>query len=1059
MPERRLNDRIAAACVWVAAFCLASGVFFSIAINFQYLPPTRPSAIGVVTVERLSKLKDYLGAALFMGLVPLLTVAFQRVGTRALQREQQGVSENRRMLVALLFTAPFLLSPLFALPTGKVGWILLLPFALAYAGLRALQFVATRLWFREMFREEMRPFHALLLVEALAWIVFRYLVTWRRIAHYPTLLLELTFIVLFAALFWVVALYASRLAFLLFAVDAGEGFRRITVGALPLVLLPLVAVVFVPTLFASTAVVVALVLSAALGVGWRRTVEPALAWKLCAYLLMPALIYLVSYASTADLSQWIDLFHRGETIGPASDYLRGKAPYREVLALHGMLEDGLLDAWLMKVFGRSLEVVIMRSVVLGGLLAVTLWYLGIAIFRSIPLALLVVAMGSWTTAENSRTFFQIVAVALFWVGSRNRKPLPLVISGVFAAFALFFSYEIGLYTIAAAVLTSLLLGVARRRVEWDGLEPWRIAVLFAAGVLLGASPFLIYLASRGALRAFAEVSFVTIPQIIDPVWSLPFPDLITTFRSNLSIHTLADFVVWEKFHLILSPLSIAVALAYLIQRWLRRRSDPLDFALLVLAVFAAVSQRSALGRAEFRHQYFAAFLVGPLLVVLAVLFVRKLRALWLSGADGDRAFTAAIVTACALAVATLFWIPDLISARLDDLIRYQARVTRSFRDGHAEEVRHRIREVSAQIVTLTGPDEPIFDYSNQPAFYFFANRPNPTRFYQVPIISPRRFQAEVIRDLERARPKVIIKTSPEGFDRFDNIPNALRTQAVEAYVLDCYRFYRSIRGVELWTRRPDARPAAMSVYLRQIRLPSKTELAAGGYARLVFPLVGSAGGLGGSYWVSEVTLHNPFRDPIWARMRYVSGPVRADRVITLAPRQTMRWPDIVRTFFGAPDTIGTLWVWHRAGRAPVMVVKTADVAHGSRATVEAPLSARDTATAGSESAELTIVGVPSAAPGGRRVNIGIVNVGIIPAGFEITLRTRTGARIGRTVDGGVPEDEVWLVNDIEQTAGAQIDENVTIHITAIAGTGAAFAAVVAPNGETEFLRAVPSQQP
>ena len=35
------------------------------------------------------------------------------------------------MPVAVLFTAPFLLSPLFYLTTGKAGWILLLPVAIA----------------------------------------------------------------------------------------------------------------------------------------------------------------------------------------------------------------------------------------------------------------------------------------------------------------------------------------------------------------------------------------------------------------------------------------------------------------------------------------------------------------------------------------------------------------------------------------------------------------------------------------------------------------------------------------------------------------------------------------------------------------------------------------------------------------------------------------------------------------------------------------------------------------------------------------------------------------
>ena len=294
-----------------------------------------------------------------------------------------------------------------------------------------------------------------------------------------------------------------------------------------------------------------------------------------------------------------------------------------------MLEDGLLDAWLMELFGRSLDVAVMRTVILGSFLGVAIWFLGIAVFRSIPLALLCVAMGSWTTAENNRTFFQVAAVALFWHALRAAQPhrggaqrrlrrrgallqlrdRPLHdrrrARGVAAALDRLAARDVGRPRTRAG------RGVLRRSARPSA--PRRSSI---------------YLAMHGALDDFLVTSFVTIPRIIDAVWSLPFPDLVSTFRRDLNLHTLADFVLWEKFHLILSPLTIAIAAIYFIDRWLRRRTDSLDFALLVLTVFATVAQRTAFGRASFRHQYFAAFLIGPLIVLLAVLVVRMLRELW-----------------------------------------------------------------------------------------------------------------------------------------------------------------------------------------------------------------------------------------------------------------------------------------------------------------------------------------------------------------------------------------------------------------------------------------------
>jgi hypothetical protein len=1036
-----LTARIVAALTWIAAFCFACGVFLSVTLLLKNLPPTEPLAVGLVTIERYSKLHDYLAAALFFLLVPPLTIGLHRLLSRR---------------ASVPFLLPYLLAPLFYLTTGKAGWILLLPVALSFAVPKAIEVWRTRRWVREL--AQLGPYHALLFTEALAWLFFRYIVTGRRIAHIDTLFLEIVFVALFFALFWAAVMLIARIAELAFGAKIEEVFKRIVAAALPLVVLPFLATIWMPLPMPRVVMAVTLLVIGAIALRIRNPLGPGPAWRLAALVIIPALIYLFSYASTAQLSQLVDLFHRGEAIGPASDYLRGKVPFRDVFVLHGMLEDGLLDAWLMELFGRSLDVAVMRTVVIGAFLGVAIWYLGLAIFESIPLALLCVAMGSWTTAENNRTFFQVAAVALFWNALRRRSRLSALGSGVFAGVALFFSYEIGLFTIVGALATCVLLWIVARRTSWDGLAPGAAMAFFAIGTAIGAAPFAIYLALHGALDDFALTSFIVIPRIIDAVWSLPFPDLVSTFRKNLTLHTLSEFILWEKFHLVVSPLTIAIAAVYFIQRWLRRRVDRLDFALLVLTIFATVAQRTAFGRASFRHQYFAAFLIGPLIVILGVLMIRALRDLWREGEEGTRAF---VVTLCAAAlpvIAVLFWIPDLVNARLQDFIRYPYRIARVERDAHAEEVHWRIKDVAASLRELTPKGEPIFDFSNQPAFYFFADRPNPTRFYQVPILSPPEFQAEAIRALERTKPKVILRRSPELFDQFDGVTNDLRAQGLSAYIHDAYHFHKSVRGVELWTRRADVKPRAVASYLGLIRLPKKSELVSAGVARTVFPAVGSVPGVGGSYWQSDLTMHNPFREPIPVTLRYVTTDGGIDRRFVLAPRQTLRWPDVVRVLFGAGG-IGSLWVEHREGRPPVAVIKTSDVAHQGRASLQRALTPRDAATAATGSAELAIIGIPAATPGQyRRVNAGVVNIGTIPATFRISARTRTGRPVGRNVESGVPEDQVWVVNDLEDALGVKLDETMTLRITVIAGTGVGFATVADLNGDSEFIAAIPAEQ-
>jgi hypothetical protein len=142
----------------------------------------------------------------------------------------------------------------------------------------------------------------------------------------------------------------------------------------------------------------------------------------------------------------------------------------------------------------------------------------------------------------------------------------------------------------------------------------------------------------------------------------------------------------------------------------------------------------------------------------------------------------------------------------------------------------------------------------------------------------------------------------------------------------------------------------------------------------------------------------------------------------------------------------------------VAVVKTSDVAHHASASVEEPLSRRDAATASTENAELAIVGIPPQSGLPRRVNVGVVNLGTIPATFRISARTRTGGTIGGSVESGVPEDQVWLVNDIEKELGVKLDETMTVRVTVVAGTGVAFASVVEYDGDSEFIAAIPAQQ-
>lgn len=61
----------------------------------------------------------------------------------------------------------------------------------------------------------------------------------------------------------------------------------------------------------------------------------------------------------------IDLFERGHWLGPASDMLVGKVPYRDTFPVHGFLSDGGLDFLLFSLFGPDFSVSLFAHHLLG----------------------------------------------------------------------------------------------------------------------------------------------------------------------------------------------------------------------------------------------------------------------------------------------------------------------------------------------------------------------------------------------------------------------------------------------------------------------------------------------------------------------------------------------------------------------------------------------------------------------------------------------------------------------------------------------------------------------
>jgi len=1046
-----LVQGLVTALLWCAAFAYAFTWFLNAGKLWRNFSPTPAVAIGTVTVQEYSKTGDYFTAAMFYLLVPSLTVGFFLVLRRWLARllRPAGSASGVVLAAASLYALPFLLAPFFYLTTRKELWGILLPPVLAGGAVFALVRFRTRAELRGLFASDMRPYQWLLLFEALAWLMFRYLTTGKRIAHIPTLFLEIVFVVFFVFIFWAVALFVARMMSLLFARELSDSLKSFAVGASPLLLFPVVALTLIPAgwmvaiLYSIAAVSIGLALWRQ--AGWNsRAVE-----RLIVFGAAPVLIFALSYASTAQLSQWIDLFHRGESLGPASDYLRGKVPYRDVFILHGMLDNGLLDSWLMELFGRRAEVALVRLVVISALTVPMLWLIAVLVFESIPLALLTTLLAYVIAGDNQRAVPQLLAVALLLLGVRRGSALAIGAAGAAAGAAIFYGLDMGLYSVAAGTVALLLLAfLSRGRLRWPG---W-----FLLGVMAGVAPFLLYLAVHGAVPDFLENSFVDVPSVIDAVWSTPFPNYAALFR-DFSVRTVTDFLLTEKFRFVLNPLVLAVAVTYLLARSFRRQPlTSLEASLLVLTCFALLTQRSALGRADFYHQYFAAFLLPPILVVFARLLADLFRRTWSATDVAVRTFLAAGLILAVPILFTILWTPDLLSARLDAVTQYRGRVSaKGFRDLAGSQNAERIHAVQLAVSRIAKVEDPVFDFSNQPALYFFTNRINPTRFYQIPILSPIEFQMEAIEDLARTMPKLVFRKSPENYHAFDGLTSDMRASAVAAFLDDHYAYWQNLRGIELWRPVRRAR-GSLEHYRRSFVLPTTASRAP--RHRLVFPVVGTLNTGRTSQWRTDLLLHNPHASPSPLRLRYVSPRGARDHQLTLAPRRSASLPNFAQTLFAMPESLGVLWIEYPADRRPLARVFSYDSARPQEISIHPPLAESDSATGNTLINELSIAGIRAGEQ--VRVDLGVVNVGAGPAKFRVTVTNERGDHIGGPVESIILEDGLYLLSDVGRSLDVPFNQPTVIHVRMLDGTAIAFASLVhTVAGRREIFPAAPTHMP
>jgi hypothetical protein len=474
---------------------------------------------------------------------------------------------------------------------------------------------------------------------------------------------------------------------------------------------------------------------------------------------------------------FMDMFHEGEHLTPASVMLDGGRPYGDIFFLHGFATDGGLDALVLENKPSPRKTRRMETLLDAAALAMLvpiaaeLTATAGGLIAAVVLALCAIGAGEVPVFPYFRWLPLLVAA---WALLRYQRirglergahPAPLYVAAIASSLGVLWSLDVGVCTVAASAIVILL--------SWRGRPPRRAALhlaMIAVAAIL--APLAVLLMTRADLHHFFRDSFVVIPRAIDAVWSLPakpIPSLSLFIRPV----DLWDWLASESARYYLPPVFFGFLLALAL-----RAREP---RIATVAIFSTIIFRTAAGRCSWSHTRFGIPLLG--IMVVAFLFeplVRRRMSVW----RGIAVLIAAVlafryfeVTGNARLGSKLFagWSSR---QRNEGLVPYPMARGRGIYTypGNASDLTA-LNELSQR----AGPG-PIFDLSGERALYYLLDRRPGTRCPDIAMLSAPELSAEALQQLDVHPPVFVVLEGAGVFGSLDGIANRDRIPPIASWI-------------------------------------------------------------------------------------------------------------------------------------------------------------------------------------------------------------------------------------------------------------------------------------
>jgi hypothetical protein len=535
----------------------------------------------------------------------------------------------------------------------------------------------------------------------------------------------------------------------------------------------------------------------AAGIAWlflpiaARVAASRAAWIAPALRLVVVTV-LLPVSVTALASTWsfrwptvVNLFEDGHGLLPASEYLRGELPYRDVVPGHGLAVDGLMQLLDLQLFGDDYEGLRRGEKITGALFWPALYALGYAAtgsptfgFCGALFSLLFFPQYAFTRATLS-----IATLALAVHAARTRSRRSWWVVGAAIPVSVCFAVDFAAYS-AAGALTALWVARGSR---------WGHARRLALGAAVSACGIALVFGILGILRGFLVTTFVFVPSLL-PAYAQGFPRL---FSSGSDRGWTQQFPAEQVLLISLFVLASVVLLGSTLPRapLIGQRAR----VLMPMLAWTVAAMMSVLER---QHTLYV-LLVVPVALLLLARWLSAWRPPW------SPLRVASIGSLVVLALVNCGVVLDVLRSGTHARVTLPAELETLHGYGRARGALFRADEAALVRATAGmieeagfGPTDTWLDFANAPGLYYLLARDCPIRYYEVPFYESADAQREVIEAVEgNPAVKAVLMTTGLAAQAIDGIPNAVRAPRVAAFIAEKFRPFYSAGGVTFWIRR------------------------------------------------------------------------------------------------------------------------------------------------------------------------------------------------------------------------------------------------------------------